>query len=78
MYSMVYGLIAIFAVIIILQVPPLVKKDLWKELIVYGVILSLGIIYSIGQLYHWPLPNPTKKAEYLFAPISKFLEKVMS
>lgn len=75
---MVYGLSAVFLVIILLQVPPLVKKGLWKELLVYSVILTLGILYSIGQVYHWPLPNPTKRMEYLFEPISQFLEKVMS
>ena len=75
---MVIGLILFFATIIALQVPRLVKKKLWKELIVFSVLFSLGLIYSVGQIYHWPLPNPTKKMEYMFVSVWKTIEKILS
>lgn len=70
---MVIVLILVFAVIIALQVPGLVKGRLWKELTVFFILLSLGMIYSVGQIYNWPLPNPTKRMEYMFEPVSKML-----
>lgn len=65
-----------FVIIIVLltHLQPLIRQRLWKELIIFIVLLSLGTIYSIGQIYHWPLPNPTKKMEYLFAPLYEKLE----
>lgn len=40
-------------------------------------LLTIGIIYSVGQIYDWPLPNPTRKMEYKFEKLSKKLEKLL-
>lgn len=78
---MVFGLIALAMIIIIIETPGLVKKRLWKELVVLFITSSLGMIYSVGQLYDWSLPNPEKRLEYLVEPFHKklsvefFLEK---
>lgn len=70
---MVFWIILLSIVIVCLETPGLVKKRLWKELGVFFIILSLGIIYSVGQIYDWSLPNPEKRLEYLVQP---FLEKL--
>ena len=75
---MVIGLILIFAAMIALQAPGLVKGRLWKELTVFLILLSLGLLYSVGQIYRWPLPNPTKRMEYMFVPAWNMLEKILS
>ncbi|MDD4236938.1 MAG: hypothetical protein PHT62_00060 [Desulfotomaculaceae bacterium] len=75
---MVSLIILIFAAIIALQAPGLIKGRLWKELTVFSIMLSFGLIYSVGQIYRWQLPNPTKRMEYLFVPAWNMLEKILS
>lgn len=74
---MVYWLILVFAVIVAIEAPGMVKNRLWKELAVFCLLLSVGIIYSVGQIYDWPLPNPTRRMEYMFEPVWKMLEKFL-
>jgi len=62
-------------VIVSLETPQLVKKRLWKELVVFSIILSLGMIYSVGQIYNWSLPNPEKRLEYMVKPFLNKLSK---
>lgn len=65
---MVFGLIILSIVIVILETPGLVKKRLWKELVVFFIVLSLGMIYSVGQQNDWSLPNPERDLEYMVEP----------
>lgn len=65
---MVLGLIIVSIIIVILETPGLVKKRLWKELVVFFIVLSLGMIYSIGQQKDWSLPNPERDLEYMVEP----------
>ena len=75
---MVVLLLLVFIAIIVSHVPELVRARLWKEIVVFFVLLTLGIIYSFGQIYDWSLPNPTKHMEYMFEPIYKALKKLLS
>ena len=70
---MVFWIILLSIVIVCLETPGLVKKRLWKELGVFIIILSLGMIYSVGQIYDWSLPNPEKRLEYMVEPFLKKL-----
>ncbi len=74
---MVLLLILIFAVIIYLEVPRLSKKKMWRELTVFFVLLVIGMVYSFGQLFDLPLPIPTKGIEFLFRPISNFVNNLL-
>jgi hypothetical protein len=75
---MVIYVIVFLTAILAIQLPGLIKKRLWKDLIVYLTIFFLGSIYSIGLPLDWSLPNPTKFMEYKFEPVSQFLEKFLS
>lgn len=63
---MILLLIAIFSIIIVIDVPPLIKQKMYKELATFTVLFLIGVIYSLGQFYGWPLPNPAKGLEMLF------------
>lgn len=65
---MVFGLIILSIVIVIIETPELVNKRLWKELVVFFIVLSLGMIYSVGQHKDWALPNPERDLEYMVEP----------
>ncbi|MGI6713367.1 MAG: hypothetical protein ACOX4L_11775 [Bacillota bacterium] len=75
---MIYALIFVFVIVIVIEVPPLVKRKMWKELAVFTVIFFLGIVCSVGQIYQWPLPNPGKRVEEIFAPVWKMLVDVLT
>ena len=75
---MIWLLSLIFIVIIALEVPALIKKKLWRELITYSILLLIGMIYSYGQLLNLPLPNPTKGVEAIFKPVSQLLQELLS
>lgn len=67
-------LLIIFTAIIWFEVPPLIKKKMWGELIVFSVLMTLGMFLSIAQTVGVKLPNPTKGIEAIFKPITDLLK----
>lgn len=63
---MIFLLISIFLIIILIDVPPLVKQKMYKELAAFTVLFLIGVIYSLGQFYGWDLPNPARGLQNLF------------
>lgn len=74
---MVFALALVFVVILTLEVPSLVRQKMWKELAVFLGLLAVGAVYSFGQVFDWPLPNPTKAVEAIFKPVAEVVEKVL-
>ena len=68
----------VYAVIIAVEVPNMVRKKLWRELIVYSFIMLLAIIYSFGLLLNWQLPNLLDGLEILFTPVTQYFEKLLT
>ncbi|MCL6639187.1 MAG: hypothetical protein K6T80_05845 [Firmicutes bacterium] len=71
---MIVLLMLMFAVIILLEAPGLVKKKMWRELAAFSVYLSIGMALSIPQVLGVKLPNPSKAIEALFKPIAELLK----
>lgn len=71
---MIALLIAAFAGIILLEVPGLVKKKMWRELGAFLMYLSIGMALSVPQALGVELPNPNKAIEAVFKPIAALLE----
>ncbi|KXS43718.1 MULTISPECIES: hypothetical protein [unclassified Candidatus Frackibacter] len=46
----VLGLAAIFIMIILFEVPSLVKNEEWKELTVFSLLLFIGLVLSIAGM----------------------------
>jgi len=44
------GLAAIFIMIILFEVPSLVKNEEWKELTVFSLLLFIGLVLSIAGM----------------------------
>ncbi|MGE5421901.1 MAG: hypothetical protein ACM3QW_01435 [Ignavibacteriales bacterium] len=63
---MLFLLIAIFIAILLIDVPPLIKQKMYKELAAFSVLFVIGVVYSLGQFYGWALPNPAKGLMMLF------------
>lgn len=46
-------------VIILYEAPPLMRKRLWKELALFGILLCLGFSLALLQILGVPLPSLT-------------------
>lgn len=74
----VIAILLFFSIIIVFQLPPLIRGKKWRETSVFSVLFLAGLIYSVGQVLNWPLPNPTKRMGLLFEPVWKAVEKILS
>ena len=71
--SYVYAVTFIFIVIAAIQVPPLIKQKLYKELAVFSVLMLLALIYSYNDILDWNLPSPSGFITKIFAPLSQLV-----
>lgn len=70
-------MILVFGILLALEVPGLVKKQMRRELAVYFLLMVIGAVYSIDQVFDWPLPNPTKGVEAIFKPLAEVMDKLL-
>ncbi len=71
---MIILLLILFAGIILLEAPGLVKKKMWRELAAFAAYLAIGMALSIPQVLGIRLPNPSKAIEALFKPLAGLLK----
>lgn len=75
---MIFWLLAVFLLVLWLEAPKLLKQKWWRELAVFTFIWCLALVVTVAQVYDLPLPNPTKGLIYIFEPVSRFVEAVLS
>ncbi|MNP04085.1 hypothetical protein D3C76_959900 [compost metagenome] len=68
------GILIIVIIIIAIDVPPLVKKKLTKELWVFSILLSFGTILAILQALHIRIPNPLDGMIAVYKPIADMVD----
>ncbi|MDA8234566.1 MAG: hypothetical protein M0Z31_07210 [Clostridia bacterium] len=62
---MVLVLVLVFLAIIAMEVPSLVKKQMWRELVAFSLLLLIGMVFSFGQALGYQMPNPNKGIEFI-------------
>lgn len=60
-------IIALLAVLF-MEAPRLVVAALWRELIVFLVLWSMGSFLALAQFIGIELPNPTELIQAIFGP----------
>ncbi|RAK22282.1 hypothetical protein B0I26_102274 [Anoxybacillus vitaminiphilus] len=55
-------------IILFIDLPEMIQKQLKKEIIVYSLLLIAGIILSILHMLQVPLFNPTDLIVWMFRP----------
>lgn len=58
-------LIMAFTGVMFLEVPALIRKKYWRELLVFMVFLSVGFILAFLQIIGIKIPSPLKAFTYL-------------
>jgi hypothetical protein len=66
-------LVAVFTVIGLFEVPKIVEKRLWRELIVFSFLLVFGFTLSVLLALDVPLPSPARGTRFLMEPILRLL-----
>lgn len=67
------GILAVAVIVILIEVPSLLKRKLRKELWVFSILLILGTGLSIAQGLHWNIPNPLDLMIVIYKPISNII-----
>lgn len=67
----VSSMIALSTLIACIEVPPLLKRGLKKEVMVFLVFLFICILLSIAQGLHAKLPNPLQWLTIVYRPLSE-------
>lgn len=71
---MIFLILLLFAGVVLMEVPGMVKKKMWRELVVFFIFLVLAMALSIPQVVGVKMPNPTKAIEALFKPLSDLVK----
>ncbi|MGO0123337.1 hypothetical protein [Desulfothermobacter acidiphilus] len=69
--------VGFYLLVAYLEVPRMLKHRMFRELWVFLVLSLLGLLLSVGQICHWPLPNLTKGVEAIFRPLHLRLEELL-
>ncbi len=55
---MIWILVAIYILILAIELPSLIKKRLYRELGTFSVYFVIGLYMSLAFYYGWPLAGP--------------------
>jgi uncharacterized membrane protein (DUF2068 family) len=69
---MTFLLIVVYALILLMEAPGLIKKKYWRELIAFSVLLTLGFTLCILQTMRVNVPNPVKDTQYFVKSLIPF------
>jgi uncharacterized membrane protein YfcA len=70
---MLFFILMTAAITTFVEVPSLMKKKHWKDVLVLSGFIFIGIALGIILVFKLPFPNPTKGLESLFRPVTKFI-----
>lgn len=72
------GILLIGAIISLFEIPPLVKKKWWREIIVYFILLSVGMTLAILISANVTIPTPIDLLTKIYSPVTNFFESILS
>ncbi|MHA0857164.1 hypothetical protein [Paenibacillus sp. CMAA1364] len=70
----VAGIVFVIAIIIAIDVPPLIRKKLIRELWVFSILLLFGTILAISQALRFNIPNPLDWLTFVYKPVSDLVQ----
>ncbi|MFD2442840.1 hypothetical protein ACFSO7_02370 [Bacillus sp. CGMCC 1.16607] len=73
----VAGILVIVAIIIAIDVPPLLRKKLKKELWIFSILLLIGIVLSVAQVLEMKIPNPLEWIIAIYQPLSNMIDQLL-
>jgi hypothetical protein len=74
----IFGILMTGAIVSFFEIPPLVKKKWWREMIVYLLLLSAGMTLAILLSKDVTIPSPLDWVTKFFSPVTTFFERILS
>ena len=71
------GILLVAVTICLFEVPPLLKKQQKKELLVFSILLLFGVALSIFFTISKSIPNPLDYITFIFKPFSEVISGVL-
>ncbi len=62
---MIALLILLFAILIPIDLPGLIRARSWRELTVYSVLITAAFVICLLYILRIPIPNPVRDTQYL-------------
>ena len=63
------GTLLVAAVILFIEVPPLMEKKYKKELIVFSILLIFGVGLGVAYSFDVQIPNPIDLLTFIYKPL---------
>jgi len=73
----VLGLVVVALLVIMIEVPSLLKNGQRKEIWIFSFLLVLGVGISIAHIMHVKVPNPLDWIIQLYRPASEMLDNAL-
>lgn len=74
----IIGMLTTGVVISLFEIPPLVKKRWWREIIAYFLLLSIGMTFAVLLCLKINIPTPLNWIEKIYSPVTSFVERILS
>lgn len=71
------GISMIFLMIIWVEVPKMLSKKMWRELITFSFLMGFGMAMTYAYILDLPVPIPTYAIEKIFKPFKTVVEKIL-
>lgn len=69
------GILLIAAIVLWIEVPPLLEKKHKKELLVFSILLAIGVGLGIALGFGQPIPNPMDLLTFIFKPLNNAITR---
>jgi hypothetical protein len=73
----IVGILLVAAVILWIDVPPLLKKKNKKELLLFSILLAIGVGLSIALALGKTIPNPIDFINFMFKPLTDAISPLL-
>lgn len=70
-------LILSISIIFLLEIPSLLKNQMWRELMVFCGILIIGVTYGIIHTFQLQFLNPTDITQNIFEPLFDTVDSLL-
>ena len=67
-----------FGLIIALEVPGLVRREMWRELATFGGLMVVGMTLSTAEVLGIELPTLTELTNVIFTPLYEVMHQFLS
>lgn len=74
----IFIVLAFSTVLSIIEIPKMLKNKLYKDLVAFSVLLSLGTVLVILKALGVEIPNPSDWVAWIYSPVSGLFKNIFN